>query len=106
MASIQLSKILGNNIFTRRTISNFFEELNKRNDKEIEIDFSKVEFISRSCADEYIKKKKESNKKIVEVNMSENVCSMFNVVKDQYERAGFSVSFNFRKSCNKEFVSA
>lgn len=106
MARLQLSKILGNNIFTRRTISNFFEELNERKDNEIEIDFSNVEFISRSCADEYIKQKKESNKKIVEVNMSNNVCTMFNVVKDQYERAGFSISFNFDKPCNKEFVSA
>jgi len=91
---ILLSERFGNNIFTRRTISAFFEEINNLKEAEIKIDFSGVKFISRSCADEYIKQKEVSRKKIVEVNMSKDVCSMFNVIKHQYKRAGITISFD------------
>lgn len=89
---ILLSERFGDNIFTRNTISAFFEELNDEKSAEIELDFSNVKFISRSCADEYIKQKKVSNKKIIEVNMSDNIISMFNIVENQYEREGISIS--------------
>lgn len=91
---VLLSSEFGNNIFTRNTISSFFEKINKLKDKEIVLDFSSIDFISRSCADEYIKKKQDSKKKIVEVNMSKEVCSMFNVVQNQYEKAGLPLSFS------------
>lgn len=106
MAKIKLSEVFGNNIFTRRTISNLFSELNKIQDKIVEIDFSDVEFISRSCADEYIKQKKVTKKQIVEVNLSNNICSMFNVVKNQYEKAGFALSFDVCKPSHKKFIPA
>lgn len=90
---ILLLQEFGNNIFTRRTISAFFEKINSQKETEIVLDFKGVEFISRSCADEYLKQKEESNKKIVERHMSQEVCSMFNAVQNQYEKKGFSVSF-------------
>lgn len=90
---VLLSQDLGDNIFTRKTISAFFEKINKKKEAEIELDFSGVKFFSRSCADEYLKQKKVSDKKIVEVNMTEEVCLMFNAVKSQYDKAGFAVSF-------------
>ena len=94
---ILLSQDFGSNIFTRRTISAFFEKVNLQKEKEIVFDFKGIEFISRSCADEYLKQKEESNKKIVEANMSQEVCSMFNAVQSQYEKKGFGISF---VSCN------
>lgn len=90
---VLLSQELGDNIFTRNTISTFFERINKEKEVEIELDFSEVQFISRSCADEYLKQKKASNKKVVEVNMPDEVYLMFNAVKSQYDKAGFVVSF-------------
>ncbi|GBE20564.1 MAG TPA: hypothetical protein ENG87_05465 [Candidatus Pacearchaeota archaeon] len=90
---ILLSQEFGNNIFTRRTISAFFEKINSRKEAEIMLDFKSVDFISRSCADEYLKQKEESSKKIVERNMSQEICSMFNAVQSQYEKKGFTVSF-------------
>jgi len=93
MAKIRLLEVFGNNIFTRRIISNFFEELKNMKENTIELDFSGIDFISRSCADEYVKQKKGIQKKIVEVNMSDNICSMFNVVKSQYDEKGISFSF-------------
>jgi len=94
---ILLSQDFGSNIFTRKTISAFFEKINSQKETEIMLDFKGIEFISRSCADEYLKQKEESNKKVVEANMSQEVCSMFNAVQGQYEKKGFSVSF---VSCN------
>lgn len=91
---ILLASKFGSNIFTRNTISSFFEDLNKLKDKEIVLDFSSIEFISRSCADEYIKKKQDSRKNIVEANISKEVCSMFNAVQIQYEKAGVPLSFS------------
>ena len=70
-----LSQEFGSNIFTRRTISAFFEKVNSQKEKEIVFDFKDIEFISRSCVDEYLKQKEKSNKKIVEENMSQEVCS-------------------------------
>ena len=52
-----------------------------------------VEFISRSCADEYLKQKDESSKKFVEVNMCKEVCSMFSAVQNQYEKKALVLSF-------------
>ena len=49
---ILLSERFGNNIFTRKTVSVFFEEINKASETEIELDFSNVRFISRSCAED------------------------------------------------------
>lgn len=106
MMRLKLSEIFGNNIFTRRTISNFFEELSKKHDKEIELDFSGVDFISRSCADEYIRQKEKTKKKLIEVNISKDVCSMFNVVKTQYKNAGVPISFEICNIKSKKIIPA
>jgi len=90
---ILLSQEFGNNIFTRKTISAFFEKINSQKEAEIVLDFKGVDFISRSCADEYLKQKEESNKKIIERNLSKEVCSMFTAVQNQYEKGGVKISF-------------
>lgn len=90
---ILLSQELGNDVFTRNTISAFFEMVNSQKEAEVILDFKGVKFISRSCADEYLKQKEKSNKKIIESNLSNEVRSMFNVVQNQYEKEGISISF-------------
>ena len=102
---ILLLSEFGNNIFTRNTISSFFEKISKLQEKKIVFDFSGVEFISRSCADEYLKRKQNSNKKVIEANMSKEVCSMFNAVQVQYKKSGFSIDFNVC-STGKHLVAA
>ena len=101
MKKVLLSNEFGSNIFTRNTISSFFEKINELKDKEIALDFSSIDFISRSCADEYLKRKQDSKKKIVEVNMSKEVCSMFNAVQNQYKKVGFPISFSVCSSGKK-----
>jgi len=91
--AISLNHAFGDNIFTRNSISNFFDEINNLKDKEMVLDFKDIRFISRSCADEYLKQKKESKKIFVEVNMSEEVCAMFRNVEKQYKELGLTFSF-------------
>lgn len=90
MKRIVLAKEFSNNIFTRNIISSFIDRLENLKEKKIILDFKGIDFISRSCADEYMKRKKESNKKFIEKNMSKEVCSMFNIVETQYKNAGIS----------------
>lgn len=103
---ILLISEFGSNIFTRSSISNFFMKINSMKSKEIVLDFKDVEFISRSCADEYLKQKKTSKKKIVEANMSREVYLMFRNVKTQYEKAGITISFNINNTKNKNIIPA
>ncbi|MCK5655402.1 MAG: hypothetical protein KAI03_03815 [Candidatus Aureabacteria bacterium] len=83
----------GKNIFTRSSIAYFFKMINSSNEKVVILNFAKVEFISRSCADEYLKQKERTDKKIIEESMSSEVCAMFRNVENQYKREGFKISF-------------
>ena len=87
---VYLYKEFGDNIFTRNSISDFFRRINNLREKEIVIDFRRIEFISRSCADEYLKQKKKSKKIIVERKVSNEVKPMFHLVENQLKDADFS----------------
>ncbi len=104
MKKVLLAKEFGNNIFTRSSISEFFKKLKKLKNSEILIDFKNVEFISRSCADEYIKQKNAIKKKLVEVNMSKNVYSMFDTVRKQYEKRNASFTFEIVSEKKKSHI--
>jgi len=97
-----LSEHFGNKIFTRNIISNFFHELSKLKEDLIVFDFKDIDFISRSCADEYLKLKEKFPKKLVEENMSNAVCSMFKLVEMQHESSGitYSVDTSIKNNCS------
>ena len=84
---VSFFEVFGNNIITRNSIFDFFTELEDIKEKKIVLDFKDITFISRSCADEYLKQKKISSKVVVEENMSEDVCNMFDLIDRQYEKA-------------------
>jgi hypothetical protein len=58
----------------------FFKKLENMREKEIQIDFSNIQSISRSFAHEYIVRKTQSTKDITEINLPDNVEKMFRVV--------------------------
>ena len=96
-----MSEYFGNKIFTRSTISSFFEKLKKLEEDKIVLDFDKIDFISRSCTDEYLKLKEKLKKNLIEENMSEEVCAMFEIVKSQHQSLGitYSVDFSTKNNC-------
>ena len=80
MKKIILVKELGSNIVTRHSLASLFSKIKKYKSKEIVVDFDKIDFISRSSADEYLKLKNSTKGIIKEINMSDEVRDMFNVV--------------------------
>lgn len=78
---IQLEKMYSANIITRRTISELYAKINKLKEKKIIFDFKNIEFMSRSCTDEYIKQKNKSPKKITEINQTKDIQKMFSIVQ-------------------------
>ena len=88
---ISLFRVFGNNIITRNSIFDFFTELEDLKENKIVLDFKNITFISRSCADEYLKQKKISSKTVVEENRSEDVCNMFDLIDRQYKKAGLKL---------------
>ena len=86
---IYLSDYFGKMAVIRNAVADFFSVISQFSEKEILIDFKGLEFISRSCADEYIKRKLHSDKQIKETNIQKNVLLMFFlVIKQNNLRAG------------------
>lgn len=85
MKKIILSKEIGTNVVTRNILDRFFSKLERYKSKEIVVDFSDIVFISRSSADEFIKLKNSTRKKIKEINQSENIKQMFEVVTNKID---------------------
>lgn len=83
-----LADSFGNQIITRNSIKLFLDKLSSASNKEIILDFNDIFFISRSCADEYLKWKimSSSKKNIIEINMNNEVRMMFKLVSLQYKR--------------------
>lgn len=83
---ISIYKNFGNLIITRDAVATFMGNLENLLNKEIILDFKKIEFISRSAAHEYLKQKSILSKEIKEINLSSNVLAMFLLVKRQINK--------------------
>ena len=82
MKEIILAKEIGSNLITRHSLDRLFSKLKKYKSKELIIDFDNIKFVSRSGADEYIKLKNIIRKNIKEINQSDDVKKMFEIVSN------------------------
>jgi hypothetical protein len=82
MVNISIKNLISKDLSLRDTAQAFFRDLQKQNDKNIMVDFTDVRSISRSFAHEYLLQKENSPKKIDEINMSEHIQRMFDIVKN------------------------
>ncbi len=78
---IELSILLSPRLGFRDSAMDLFHMINNLSSDTVEIDFTGVEFMSRSFAHEYIQQEKKSEKKILESNIPENVDIMFRAVR-------------------------
>lgn len=83
--SITISKKIHPNLGTNQAVIELFNEINKSNANQIQIDFTDTIFMSRSFAQEYLFQKLISNKKIIEINLPENIEKMFEVVNKDFK---------------------
>ncbi len=66
------------------TAKKIFTDIN--NKTEVILDFKNIEFMSRSFAQEYIFQKHTSNTKITEINMSNSIKQLLNIVSEDFEK--------------------
>ena len=62
---------------------NLFDKINSLDDDEFIIDFKDVYFISRTFAQAYYTSKKQSDKNISEINLSDDVKPMMEMIENQ-----------------------
>ena len=63
----------------------FLDDVDKINDKDILIDFTGVVFVGRSFAQSYFTKKNKLNKNISEINISEEVKPLMEMIQKKFE---------------------
>lgn len=83
---IKISEKIHPNLGMNQAAKELFDEINQSNFDEIQIDFEKIIFMSRSFTQEYLFQKLTSEKKIIEINVPENIQKMFEVVSKDFEK--------------------
>jgi hypothetical protein len=76
---IILEKEIGKDLGQRSKIEELFKNINPDTTKVI-MDFSNVEFMGRSFAQEYLNQKHFASFEVVEENVPEDVDKMFNII--------------------------
>ncbi|MBZ2167038.1 hypothetical protein [Methanobacterium spitsbergense] len=79
---IMISEKINPNLTIRGGAKIFFDYIKNIPGDDILINFEGSEFISRSFAQEYLKQKRLINKNIKQVNVPENINSMFKIVEN------------------------
>lgn len=87
---VYISDILATNLVTRSSVEKLFRLIAKKKSKIIHVDFSKVEFISRSFAHEYLIKKQDASKTVKEDHMNREVKKMLTLVSEQKDATAYS----------------
>lgn len=83
LSKIFISKEVASDLALRDNAIQFFDKVNKDESKNVTIDFSNVNTITLSFADEYLKRKKRSKKEITEENVPLNILKMFEIVQKE-----------------------
>lgn len=74
---VSIASAISQDLALRDIAGGFFNDLERRREDRIVVDFSGVKTISRSFAHEYQTRKKCSSKAVIEVNVPDNVGKMF-----------------------------
>lgn len=107
--TISVSKLIGTSVHTREASNILMEAIEKDLCDYIEFDFSNVEYISRSFADQFYVDKlncaAKFKKNIIISNANETVMHMLNIVsKTQNKKHGNSAVFPIYKYSSQEYL--
>lgn len=100
-ARVNLEKEIGSLLMLRGTVSPLFKKIARLDAPQVIIDFSGVQFMSRSFADEYLAAKATVNSKIVEQSMPTEVKNMLELVSSQHvsgPRQSIATKRGFRRA--------
>lgn len=80
---LEIQKDVGSLLMFRSAVTPFFRKIARFRSHQVVVDFSKVDFMSRSFADEYLAAKSTSKKLVTEEHVSPEVRRMFDLVSRQ-----------------------
>ncbi len=78
---ILVFKTAGTVLSTRKNADEFFKEIKRQKAKDVILDFKKVEFMSRSFADQYLQLKIDSRIQIREINKNDEISRIIDFVE-------------------------
>jgi hypothetical protein len=84
---IRVSEAISPDLMFRSVANSFFDELERREAKNLILDFAAVRSVSRSFAHQYSVRKKASSKDIEETNMTRDVSRMFQLASQTQEKS-------------------
>ena len=79
--SLPIKDVISPDLALRNSAEYLFKVIDRLSDDRITVDFTGVKSITRSFADEYLNRKKSSKKMIIEINVSDVVTQMFDVIE-------------------------
>lgn len=82
---IYLVDLFTSNLGMNSSAKRLFEKLNSNTNKCFELDFEGVKFMSLSFTQEYLYQKSKSDKKIHEINLSDDVSQTFKLVSKRMQ---------------------
>ncbi|MDO5810141.1 MAG: hypothetical protein Q4Q37_03520 [Methanobrevibacter sp.] len=82
---VNLKNEIGSDLGSRQKIEKLFKNINTNASKVI-MNFEGVEFMGRSFAQEYLNQKHIANYEITEINLSEDIKKMFDMILDLNNR--------------------
>lgn len=85
LTKINIAEKIHPNLGMNQAAKELFDEINRSDFEEIRINFENVIFMSRSFTQEYLFQKLTSDKKIIEMNVPENIQKMFEVVSKDFD---------------------
>ena len=83
---IKLVDLYTPNLGMSSSAKDLFVKLKNIDYENVEIDFDRVEFMSMAFTQEYIFQKNKSSKNIVEINMSEDISFMLNLINKRLNK--------------------
>jgi hypothetical protein len=82
--NIKMEKEISKKLILRRSTISLFEKIRNENFKGVVFDFTGVDFMSRSFAQEYVYQRGDKNIEVIEENMDPFVEQMLCVVEKEY----------------------
>jgi len=80
---IKLKEEINSSLDFNKSATDLFDKINQKDETDFTMDFEDVIFISMSFAQAYYASKKRSSKKITEINLSDDVKPMMEMIEKQ-----------------------
>ena len=103
---IVVKDVLSEQLIFRDVVSDLFDKIKSTKRKQVILDFSQIESISRSVAQEYLQQKEKQSIMITEINKSPQIEKMFHSVKTTKRKSNSLSIDNMKEISIHEFLKS